>query len=289
MGKKTAQTENDKNTSTPTTTSTGGSLFFILAVNQILSGFFLMFLPNLYNSDVINFIKPIDNYRSAFEKIASISMISNGFSLFLIWVFNCNMLFSDVIISRFILILGYIGISVYKKMFNSCLILLAGIELVWIVLAWLSTRKLAFPSKMISNVKMPGFVHNWLNIISFVVQITGFFTYPIFIGEKFLFHFSPFVSNWSYVIGVIMISNLYIWFRAMNKTCSIYLLFTSILLRITEVCSLCGFLLTKKLFLTVPLIGYLVSDFIFIIISLLSIGEDEAVLKTIEQESQKTK
>ena len=283
MGKKTTETQNPTKTSIPTTSSTGGFIFFILATYQIVSGFILMFTPTLYNSEIIKTIKPIDNQRNVFENIASISLITNGFSLFLIWAFNCNMLFYDVIFSRFILVIGYSFIIFYKKMFNNFLIIITGIELIWILISFFSIKNLIFPSKMISNVKMPGFLHNYLNILSFLIQITGFLIYPNFIAEKFLFYFNPFMSNWSFIIGVLMISNLFLWFRAMNRTCSIYLLFVSILIRITEVCSLCGFLLTKKMFLTVPLIGYLVSDFIFIIISLFSLGEDEEILKEIEK------
>jgi hypothetical protein len=283
------KTENKKPTQSNLSTSNnnaGSLLILTLALYQILSGFFLMFFPALYSSGVLKFLKPIDNRRNAFENIASIQFITNGFSLLIIWFFSCNMMFADVVYSRLIIFIGFVVVGFLKNALNSCLLILAGIELVWIVFTWISIQKLVAPQKMISNLNMPGMIHNLIYVLLFVSQSFGFLFFPEFIGEKFLFFFNPEMSTWTFVIGVLNLSNLFLWIRGMNRTCSIYLVLFAVLGRIIEVCSLCVLLLLQKMSGTIPIFSYIIFCLILLVITLFSIHEDEEKRKELEELSK---
>jgi hypothetical protein len=196
------------------------------------------------------------------------------------------MLFADVVYSRVIIFLGFLVIGFLKNALNSCLMVLAAIELVWIVVTWISIQNLVAPQKMVTNLNMPGMIHNVIYILLFVSQSFGFLIFPEFVGEKFLFFFNPEMSTWTFVIGVFNLSNLFLWIRGMNKTCSIYLVLWAVLGRIIEVCSLCTFLLLQKMSGTIPILSYIIFNLFLLATTLFSIHEDEEKRKELEELSK---
>lgn len=244
------------------------TILLFLGIYTLLLALLFFFLPPLSFSKGIltNLFTKSDG---PWPYLCGIFMINNAISIIIIYILKLETLYFDIIISRLINIVGlYLVIGLDSHLVT----IFMSLEVIIIILLYLSVKHSFLPFEFPNNVESTGFIFSTTNLILYSLQ-TFIILYNGKLFSDNVLSWLPPPSIWSKYLGIIMFINAYLWFQAMLNRNSLYLIFYSLITRMTEIISLCGVILFYGINPTNYVLGFLFCNIIFMIWTILNMKE----------------
>lgn len=245
----------------------------LLATFQIFLGILLFALPPIvYANDFFKDL--ITKFDGPWPYLCATFLLTNAFSTLLIYVLKLDVLYFDIILSRVLGVIGYVTLFYLKQIKQEIASFFITFDILFIVMIYFSVKNDQIPSIYLTNIEMPSSLFSFTLLLIMLTKAVGLYLFTSWVSLNVLVWVPP-PSFWSKILVIILLNNSFLWFRAMRKLCSVYLLGYAIGGRMVEILSLCGVVILYGINPTNYVLGYLIFDCILMIWTLFYLKEKE--------------